>query len=83
MTQPRTPARSGDKSYPAPELPDGAEDIEGGEAEKPGQNEHDEKQSGEERTSHHGPSSPASCGRPIFLKEKWVAPTSRAMTVWD
>lgn len=50
MTQPRTPARSGDKSYPAPELPDGAEDIEGGEAEKPGQSEHDEKQNAEERT---------------------------------
>jgi hypothetical protein len=51
MTQPRTPTRSPDEtSRTTPALPDGAEDIEGGEAEKPGQSEHDEKQTGEERT---------------------------------
>jgi hypothetical protein len=51
MTQPRTPTRSADETlHPTPAPPDGAEDIEGGEAEKPGQSEHDEKQSGEERT---------------------------------
>ena len=51
MTQPRTPTRSpDDKLRDAADLPDGAEDIEGGEAEKPGQSEHDEKHSGEERT---------------------------------
>jgi hypothetical protein len=50
MTQPRTPTRPADEaSHAMSDMPDGAEDIEGGEAEKPGQSEHDEKQTGEER----------------------------------
>lgn len=50
MMQPRTPARAPDETARNTDLPDGAEDIEGGEAEKPGQSEHDEKQTSEERT---------------------------------
>lgn len=49
MNMPRIPTPSAREKSP-PELPDGAEDIEGGEAEKPGQSEHDEKQTSEERT---------------------------------
>lgn len=48
MSNPKKPAD--EKSDTAPKMPDGAEDIEGGEAEKPGQSEHDEKRSFEERT---------------------------------
>jgi hypothetical protein len=48
MSKPKK--RADEKSNTIPRMPDGAEDIEGGEAEKPGQSEHDEKQTGEERT---------------------------------
>jgi hypothetical protein len=49
MSDPKRRATD-EKSSTTTEMPDGAEDIEGGEAEKPGQSEHDEKQTGEERT---------------------------------
>jgi hypothetical protein len=50
MSDPNEKPRSaGEQPKAAPQIPDGVEDIEGGEVEKPGQSEHDEKRSGEER----------------------------------
>jgi hypothetical protein len=46
----KKPPPAADKRHTNTELPDGADDIEGGEVEKPGQSERDEKRSDEERT---------------------------------